>query len=421
MTADSAPERVGASEHLRRANLFFLGILPGALLLSRGAAEVLIGLISLSFLICILAERRWDYLTEPVVMILIATWLVLNLIVSPLAFSPEASFGRSLPWLRFVLFFAATVMWLLRSPDDFKFVLIAWSAILALAILDGYVQLATGMSLSGHVIQGNRLTGPLNRPNIGIFVARSAFPLLAIALLLSSERRTAGGYIAIAVLAAAAFVFVLLTGERTAAMLTLLAALTLAAIVVFFMPGRRWIGALLAVVVPGSMLLLFHASKTVQVRTAEFWSVVDNFWTSVYGRIFASAFKLWERNPLTGVGLKNFEAACEASVPPVTTHCYQHAHNIYLEWLSESGLVGLACFLAFVTAITMPVLLVVSRAETRLVGAALICGLIVTLFPLAATQSFFSNWPAMVMWTALAVLTATARAASVSPRSFPES
>src|SRR3546814_14142502 len=80
------------------------------------------------------------------------------------------------------MFFAATSTWLLRSRRDLKLLLVMWGGILALAMLDGYVQYFTGPSLSGNRALANRLSGPLARPNIGMFTARFGFPLLAIPL-----------------------------------------------------------------------------------------------------------------------------------------------------------------------------------------------------------------------------------------------
>lgn len=407
-------------DHLRRANLVLLALLPAALLLSRGVAEVIVAIIGLSFLMATVARRQWANLAEPAVVILIVTWVVLNLVISPLALKPETSFARSLPWLRFIVFFAATAMWLLRSPEDLKIVLIVWSVTLALAMLDGYVQLVTGRSLSGHPIMGNRLSGPLVRPNIGMFVARIGFPLLAVALILSASRaRVTEKFLGLVLFTAIAFAFVLLSGERTAAILTTLALLCGTAVVIIFMPRQRLWGCLAALAVPASLLLLFFLNGTVRTRFAEFCTVIGNFWSSIYGEIFTAASRLWELYPITGVGLKGFQDACRANLPELAKACHQHAHNIYLEWLSETGLVGFACFLAFVAAIVTPVVrLAFVRTDQRLVAAALLGGLIVTLFPLAATQSFFSNWPAMVMWAALAVIFATTRIALGAPAPY---
>lgn len=399
---------------LRYANLVLLGLMPAALLLARGGAEVIMAVIGLSFLWVTVAERRWGNLTERTVAILLVTWLLLNLIISPLAIEPAVSFSRSLLWLRFVVFFAATSTWLLRSRDDLKLLLVFWSITLALAMLDGFVQLATGTSLTGNAISANRLTGPLDRPNIGMFTARAGFPLLAAALLLIGDRSlTVSRVLPVTVFAATAFAFIILTGERTAAVLTMLSLIAGAGIIVLLIPAWRIFGLTLAAAVPVALLALFELSADVQQRVGQFWTDISNFGASPYGRIFHAAFEIWQRNPVTGAGLKGFQNACHVLLSPdMADACHPHAHNIYLEWLSESGLVGFTCFAAFVALLTWRVLrLTWTRPDRRLTGTALCGGLIVTLFPVAATQSFFSNWPAMLVWMALGAIAGMERIA----------
>ena len=401
------PDRTEPFARLRYANLLLFGLMPAALLLARGAAEVIMAVIGLSFLWVTIAERRWNNLTERTIAILLVTWLLLNLVISPLALEPMVSYSRSLLWLRFVIFFAAASTWLLRSRKDLRILLVLWSVTLALAMLDGYVQFATGTSLSGNVMQTARLTGPLDRPNIGIFTARIGFPLLGMAFLLVGSRRLqTGRLLAITGFAVIAFVFIILTGERTAAVLTMMSVIAGAAIVVLLVPGWRLYGFMLAAAVPAGLLGLFALSRDVQIRVSQFWQDVSHFWSSPYGKIYHAAFEIWKHNPVTGAGLKGFQNACETQLPSAMDGaCYPHAHNIYLEWLSESGLLGLACFLLFVAVLAFLVLrLVMTRPDRRLIGAALCGGLIVTLFPVAATQSFFSNWPAMLAWTTLSAV-----------------
>src|SRR3546814_205170 len=239
-----------------------------------------------------------------------------------------------------------------------------------------------------------------------MFTARMGFPLLAAALTLAASKRiSASRLVLLAGFALVAFAFIILSGERTAAILTMMAVLFGAGIVILRARQLRLYGLLLLAAVPAAFLLLYTLSRNVQERVSDFWTDVDHFWVSPYGEIFRVAFGIWKRNPLTGSGMKNFQLACQQTpLPGLHDACYPHAHNIYLEWLSESGLVGFICFVTFVALLVWPVLrLTWTRSDRRLTGAALCGGLIVTLFPVAATQSFFSNWPAMVVWTALGV------------------
>ncbi|MBT8447934.1 MAG: hypothetical protein HKO62_01640, partial [Gammaproteobacteria bacterium] len=133
---------------LKRLALFSFILLPVALLLSRAAAEVLVLIVAISFVVhCVRTRlapwRRADFA------LLIITWLALNLVVSPLAADSAASFGRSVPWLRFVLLYGAATQWLLQEERDRCLVSVALGGVLLLAALDALFQLLTGTSLSG--------------------------------------------------------------------------------------------------------------------------------------------------------------------------------------------------------------------------------------------------------------------------------
>ncbi|HMM19890.1 MAG TPA: O-antigen ligase family protein [Selenomonadales bacterium] len=62
--------------------------------------------------------------------------------------------------------------------------------------------------------------------------------------------------------------------------------------------------------------------------------------------IWESAVAMWRDYPLTGVGLDNFEKMEEIYLSPLHKEpIHTHAHNIFLNFLAETGLVGLSGFL----------------------------------------------------------------------------
>lgn len=67
--------------------------------------------------------------------------------------------------------------------------------------------------------------------------------------------------------------------------------------------------------------------------------------------IWGVALKVWQAHPLLGAGLDAFEAGYHelgiAFDPARFDESMPHPHNIYLQFLAETGLVGLAVFLTF--------------------------------------------------------------------------
>ncbi len=411
----AAPSVPGGSafghERFKHVNLALLMAFPLALLFARGAADVIVVLIGLSFLFVCVRSGRWEWLRETPVVLAIVLWVFLNFVVSPFAVDPIVSFGRSLPWIRFVMFYAAVTVWLLTDERDLR--RMAWwmAGVLALVIADVLAQGLSGVTLTGHPIQSTRLTGPLDRPNIGMLLAKFGFPTLGLLACVCRRTSTRWAVAATAGLCAFMFVAILLTGERGATALTLLG-LSLT-IVIFFAAYPRWrlaaAGALAALA--GSAAAVAMAVDRIRLRLVNFVDDLSRFGETIYGELFALSLRVFADYPLSGAGLKNFRTAC---VPyrdaGVISECHPHPHNIYLEWLSEAGAVGFLLFAAFVVSL-FAALARAARSGSADAGSMgfLLGALLMSLFPLTVSQSFFSNWPAMLLWFSIALTMAAAR------------
>ncbi|MFQ5957854.1 MAG: O-antigen ligase family protein, partial [Alphaproteobacteria bacterium] len=106
-----------------------------------------------------------------------------------------------------------------------------------------------------------------------------------------------------------------------------------------------------------------------------------------------------------GIGLKNFRTECPepayGQTEDVDARCDMHPHNMYLEWLSETGVIGLGGFLWLIGLWIRH--FIAGARYWRHEGAAV--GLVVAvttyLWPVAAAMSFFTNWRAAVFWLVL--------------------
>ncbi len=416
MTSAYIPVAHDWTGQLRKINLGLFAILPAMLLFWRGGAEVVVGLIGVSYLVVLASRRTWRVALYPPILALLATWLALNLLVSPLAVDPGNSFSRSLLWIRFIVLFAAVSTWLVQSPRDVKLIIIAWASTIGFTVIDSLIQLLRGISLTGRPISGTRLTGPLDRPNIGMFVARIGFPLvIGTAFLLIHSRTVSTLKVAgIAGALLAGFGFILLTGERAASLLTLIAILTSLGLAILFAPSRyRLYGVLLGVVTIGIIVIVGLSSSRILARIDSLLDILNNFWTSPYGELFAAGLQVWREYPLTGAGMKNYQSACQTLLgDTLTDGCHPHPHNLYIEWLAETGIVGSLGFVAFLTTLASVCIgLLKQQTENRVVGSLTSGCFMLLLFPVTASQSFFSNWPAMLLWASLSMAVAILRLA----------
>ena len=395
---------------LRQFNLALFLALPLAILVMRAAADAIVVIIALSFLVACARSRYWAWMREPPVAIAFVLWAVANVIVSPFAMDVGDSFGRSLPWIRFVLFYAAVTMWLVTGERELR--LVGWwmAAVIALFATDALAQHLTGVSLSGNEIAGRRLTGILDRPNLGILLAKFGFPTLALLAWFcarGARRVVVAASVAVGLLI---FVTIFLTGERAATLLSLIGLSIALAWVFAMVPRLRLAATTVFFGLAGVLAAVIALEERLQVRALRLADELSNFGGSSYGELFTVAFRAFADHPLTGVGLRSFRLACpEYASLGYIRRCLAHPHNIYLEWLSEGGAIAFAVFVAFVVALFVALWRLIRRDGVDAVSGGLLAGaLLVSFFPFTASQSFLSNWPAVLLWFSVALAMASA-------------
>ena len=84
------------------------------------------------------------------------------------------------------------------------------------------------------------------------------------------------------------------------------------------------------------------------VKKRENITILDNAWAAHY----LTAYEIWKDHKLIGAGNKSFRYLCgnydNINSKRKDIRCSTHPHNIYLEVLSEFGIIGLILFLSFI-------------------------------------------------------------------------
>ncbi|OKH87411.1 polymerase [Thalassospira sp. TSL5-1] len=392
---------------LRATALVFLCLIPVLLLFARGPADVALSLVGILFLVRSALRRDWAWAREADILALLVALLMLVAIAAPFGEYPGKNFTRGLIWVRFVVFYAAATRWLISDRKVVKLLCWVVSAALLLAALDALFQFVTGYSLLGGQKMASfagRLTGPLDRPNIGSYMSKLAFAVMALAFVARQvfEEKKAFAFSALVMLPVLAVIF--LSGERTASVLTL-AGIVAVVIGLFLVGGRaRLISIGLGIAGAAGIGALLTFSSRIAGRLADLEHIVSDYAASIYGQLALMGWRFFTEHPLTGIGMGSFEKVCKAEMPPEALEfgCYPHPHNIYMEWLSSSGLVGTLPWLVFVVLVVWAGLRMIRLGKQQTVLVALyLATLNVSLFPFAATQSAFSNWPAILTWMSI--------------------
>ena len=126
---------------------------------------------------------------------------------------------------------------------------------------------------------------------------------------------------------------------------------------------------------------------------------------------------MWKEQPIFGFGLKSFRVKCWnilsednlKSDKPQDIACGNHPHNYYLELLSESGIIGIVLILSFFI-ILLKYFFYILKGIYRIGNDELILltpviiSLILEIWPLKSSGSFFTSWNATFFWLSAAIL-----------------
>ena len=384
--------------------------LPILFVAGRVPAEIAVSLIAVLFLARSALGFGWDWLKTPWIMAALVFWVFL-LLTSTLALSPKDSFSRALPFLRFFLFAAALQHWLLVERQALHRFLTTLAIAVGFVLIDCLYQYAAGVDIFGKMAEGQfRLSGPFNNDVAGTFLAKVSLPLLGWWFAWSADRGhlswSLGGMLALVI-----GLVILLTGERTAFVSY---GMGLGVLILAVQSIRRPLLLIGLVGVIGLGALMAGQKDLRQRFVGHTASDFEDFWDNRYGIIFVHAIDAWKTAPITGVGPKNFRLTCETGnfqhKGPIDTWCFNHAHNPYLELLSETGVVGLALFLVMIALVLKEIAqgwrptqpdfpLVVATAAS----------LLMFLWPVMVSKSLFANWNGMLFWLAIGLALAVAR------------
>lgn len=391
--------------------LVFAALLPFAVLFFRGLADVTVFLTVGAFLWHSWKSVDWAWTRQGWFIASLTLWAYLLLIATPLSIEAKNSLGYSLIYLRWPVFAAAVGYWVFSQPDHRQVFYRSLVLALAFIMLDTFWQLQMGKDIFGIAkYSANRLTGPLRGPVVGAISLR-LFYLALVGLMLGSALRNER----MRVLAGCAWLalglaFAFVTGERmTFLLFSATSLLVFFGINLEFPRQRPLIFASLLTAVAALIALGWLYPVVVSRTLVSLTAALSNFANNPYNEVFGASLDVWHHHFWTGTGIHNFAAACTQYVTvDVNEACQRHAHNLYLQWLAEAGVAGLALFAVFV-GVLMKTLWQGMWDQSPLLKAAVVSVFFVIFWPISAAPSFFNNWFGAIDWLAIGWMLAMVR------------
>ena len=331
-------------------------LLPVLFMHAKAAAEAVIALLGLAFLLRCALARDWRWLGEGWAPLAAAWWLWLVVCSLPgIGIGGWHSFGQAVLAVRFLLLVAALEHWLLREAAWRRRLQAMLSAAALYIGLNCWLQLLAGTNMWGwpRYADGS-LSGPFGKPRAGPPAARLLFPALLPPVCRLLDRRFWPATLAGVALAVAGIGTMVLIGQRMPLLLTLLGLLVSGLML------RRLRPVVLACLLAGAMLL----AATPVISPPTWYRLVTRFTYQMrifpdtdYGLLAARAVVITAQHPVFGQGFDGFRNACPdmrtwQGWPAAKVNfwdgggsaiCNIHPHNPYLQIATDSDCPGWRC------------------------------------------------------------------------------
>lgn len=391
---------------------FLILFLPISLLIGTGVSEFCMIIISLIFLANIITSKKWKLFNNKIFFLLLILWiyLIINFLISESYQLANFSL-RGLTFVKYILFIFAFIFFVKNKINK---LLSVWSIILTIVLIDVYFEFFIGHNLIGiKSYDPTRIASFLGEElKIGYFLL--GFNFLCLGFFLQSFEK---GSKIIQLFALFILLLILIgsfiTGERSNFIKTLFCCLF---ILFFFdkkfikykiMFGLSVIILMIATLSLSSKLNIRYSGQI--INNIEKKGIIESIKETQHGAHYYTAIEIFKKNIFFGVGSKNFRIECSKkdyynpNYLRSEERCSTHPHQIYLELLSEHGLVGtlIILYVIFYILIVNIKAFLVKRNYIHLASIAFILS---TFLPIIPSGSFFTSFNASIFWLNFAIM-----------------
>jgi len=359
-------------------------IIPISILLGPSISLANILIIVFSFLIYIFYINEWKWLKDKKIQLLFALYIYL-IFNSFIALDFSNSFYRNFGFIRFIILFAAFNYFFLKFKN-FNKILIVWSVILTLVVLDIYYESINGKNILGFG-EGDRIYSFFKEdPKVGGYVI--GFYLLSIGFLFEffDDKKNITKYI-ILLISIFFLTSILMTGERSNTIKTTLSFIIFYLFIKNFSLKEKLTLALITILL---FFIIFINSEFLQKRYAGQF-LRDFSKIQIYMKLFRSGIEVFKKYPYFGTGNKNYGLETCYGQKNNKIICNSHPHQIYFEFLAEHGFIGSIIILSIFFKLIFDLLRKISINRNKIQFASFLYILVVFL-PILPSGAFFGDY-----------------------------
>ena len=393
---------------------YLIIIYPILLLTGPFFSDLFLVLISVLYILYITKNKSWtDFFSKKYNKIFLILYIIL--VLSSL-FSDYLlySLKTSVLYIRYVFFFNAIMLIYEKDKNLFhRFCQINFFTLI-LVSFDTIFQYNFGYNIIGLVSSNNVRMGSFfgDELIVGSYLSR-LFPYLIIYLFFFIKDENYQFFKIIPLIFVGVAIF--LSGERTSFVFFLISSLSI--FIIFKNKKLLMISSLIFLVI-----LTYSSIKNVKLMNRMVHQTINQIYDFENNKIFLFSkehtvlskisIKMFQDNKILGVGPKNFRKVCFNDPKKFEFlkkykphhYCSTHPHNIFFQFLSETGLIGIIFYLIFLIGIFKIFINECFKKNKNIKTIFLLISLIISILPLVPSGQFFNNWLSVHLFLAIGFL-----------------
>ena len=373
----------------KNINNFFVilfSIIPISIIAGSAVSLITILFIDACFLVLIVYKKDYSFLKSDAIKYLLILYIYL-LFNSFISIDQNIGLLRNLGFLRLIILFVA-FNYFFKDKHLLKKVLITWTLIFSVILVDIFIENFTGKNLVGfgEAYQDRIVSFFKEEPIVGGFI--NSFYLIIIGFLFMNFKNKNF----ILIFSIIFLIAIFITGERSNS----IKALVGFSIFYLFLKEYNFkkkltlfisISVLLSIFILNSPFLKLRYLTQIKSHINE---------DQIYFKLYKSGFQVFKNYKIFGVGNKNYRVeVCGKkhfnSQKRNVYFCNTHPHQVYFEILSEHGIVGSILILFILYKLIFSKIFVIFKGQNYIQLGSLIY-LILTFTPLIPSGAFFSDY-----------------------------
>ena len=400
-------------------------LLPFFLITGPFLSDLCITIVAILFLINSKINNLYKFYNNIYFKLFIIFWIIL-ILSSLLSDNVLSSLRSSLFYIRFGIF--SISFWYLIEKNNRILEYVFYSIITCFLILivDGYIQFIFGKNIFGTILNSNNRVSSFfgSELILGSYLSRF-FPILFGLFILvdqSLKKKNKKLLFLLTLIFLLSEGLILLSGERVALFFMNMSAIFLILMLNNYKSYRFWtyICSLFFIF----SLLFFNSPTKTRIIDQTINDFTNNsqiegdqknnskiyIFTKAHNDMFFTGIKIFNDNKFFGVGPRQFREKCEEfGISELS--CQSHPHNTYIELLSESGIfsfiIVFGTFILIIVYSFTHFIKKIFRQKDSILSDFEICimsAVIISLWPLAPSGSFFNNWMSIVYYFPIGML-----------------